>query len=270
MFIVWGSRITRRSVGRIAAFCPICGEVKPFSLKRVGKVGHIYYISFGQGETVGYEGRCETCRAQVWVDPYEYEDTPKDRSLSLDALRSLALPSHAEHMRQLEERERLARRGEISEEDRFDRMLEPFLMVEKMVAPRTGETCFDKQSGLGCLFVVAVVFAAIGLATMVEKNDDLAGMIAVIGAIVAVAGALFTLVSLATDVGRFVRKRGVPLIVASLKPLAPRLEELERVIRYLKESRMVVGKKIKARKLYAAIQKATGRAIDEDGAPEQR
>ena len=61
MFVVWGTKIKRKKVGRVADFCPMCRGLSVFELRRVGEASHVYYISFGQGTLLGYDITCETC-----------------------------------------------------------------------------------------------------------------------------------------------------------------------------------------------------------------
>jgi len=70
-FIVWGKKRVTRNLGYVADFCPLCREPKPFLLQRIGMAGHVYYISAGEGELVGFHRTCQTCKTAFTADPHK-------------------------------------------------------------------------------------------------------------------------------------------------------------------------------------------------------
>ena len=87
MFIVWGKKIVYRKVGHVADFCPICRKVQPFELKRVGSAGHVYYVSVGEGELVGYERTCKECGTVFRAEPTTYASVSKTLAPLADLVR---------------------------------------------------------------------------------------------------------------------------------------------------------------------------------------
>ena len=86
MFIVWGKKRIERKQGMVADFCPICREVRAFTLIRVGLADHIYYVSFGQGKLAGHIIRCDTCGVALRADPTRFATAEKDPRIELETL----------------------------------------------------------------------------------------------------------------------------------------------------------------------------------------
>ena len=83
--IIWGTQTVRRYQGRVAEFCPVCQTVQPFRLTRVGRAGHVWFISLSSGSLVGYEIKCGACDTTVQA-PRQYRAPTKKRGLDLDVL----------------------------------------------------------------------------------------------------------------------------------------------------------------------------------------
>jgi len=77
MFIVWGRKAVRRSLGHVADFCPMCLAERSFKLARVGMAGHVYYVTAGEGTLVGFERTCGECQCVSATDRQRYQDVSK-------------------------------------------------------------------------------------------------------------------------------------------------------------------------------------------------
>jgi hypothetical protein len=84
MFIVWGKKAVYRKIGFVADFCAMCRTVKPFEIKRIGMAGHVYYITSGEGELLGYQRTCLSCKTAVDTDPNGYTAIEKSSCPSLN------------------------------------------------------------------------------------------------------------------------------------------------------------------------------------------
>jgi hypothetical protein len=191
MFIVWGTKRVERKQGFVADFCPVCRTIRPFQLTRVNMVGHVYYISFGQGDLDGYFIECADCGLQLNVDPAQYAGTEQRRVTDTEALVNRTFPKlravHAERL-QLEEQLRKSPTT-LSPEQRAELLMEPFGLLNPIVEAHCGEdTHFDKQSGLGCagtLVLATALFlrATTGTGPTQEVLLWIAGIVFVIGSI---------------------------------------------------------------------------------------
>lgn len=134
MFI-WGKKIVRRHLGYVADFCPICACAQPFALSRVGSAGHVYFITAGDGELVGYERSCMRCTVALRADPTQYAAmAPQPAAIS--ALIQQTFPGFAEAYR-----DRLALEASIrqnpaalSTQDRQQLLISPFVLLSARVS----------------------------------------------------------------------------------------------------------------------------------------
>ncbi len=72
MFIIWGSKHKEKRIGFIADNCPNCQQVKCFQVVEHYKVGHIYYISLGQGSLEATTMRCSSCNGEYNYNASRY------------------------------------------------------------------------------------------------------------------------------------------------------------------------------------------------------
>ena len=108
MFIVWGKTIKRQKLGFVADFCAVCRDLRTFQVKRIGSASHLYYISFGQGDLVGYERICGVCSTPVDAVPDTYTGMAKSFQPASELI-SETFPNYYTVYRELLERERKVR-----------------------------------------------------------------------------------------------------------------------------------------------------------------
>ncbi|WP_374434669.1 hypothetical protein [Inhella sp.] len=142
--IIWGRKTVRTPLGYAADFCPICASAQAFEITRVGSAGHLYYISVGEGELVGYERRCLSCGIDLRAEPTGYAalaPTP----LPLAALRKTTCPdldeAYRAHLDQ-EDRIRFDPLG-LPPQDRQALILQPFVLLAPKVTARFQTTSID-------------------------------------------------------------------------------------------------------------------------------
>lgn len=142
MFVVWGKKLTYQKIGHVADFCPLCCEVRAFTLERVGLNGHLYYVSVGKGELAGYQRCCAHCRHTFSADPEHYTAFA-EQPLELAALISKTYPDIAEVQRARLSLERALRDGPVALPDDVRRhlLMEPF----QLLSPKFAE--YQKKSG---------------------------------------------------------------------------------------------------------------------------
>ncbi|MEM6332749.1 MAG: hypothetical protein AAF823_05355 [Planctomycetota bacterium] len=91
--LIAGSRVKRTLRGRVADYCHACGDVRPMLVYDETVYPHIYFVPLGREVPAGSVAVCETCGAELRVDPYRYADFSKDVSLPLDALSGQTHPA---------------------------------------------------------------------------------------------------------------------------------------------------------------------------------
>jgi hypothetical protein len=133
--IIWGTKTVYRHLGYVADFCPICVGARPFSLERIGMAGHVYYITAGDGDLVGYQRNCLDCNILLKADPDRYAAFAK-KAEPVPALIKQTFPKLVEFHKNrlvLEHQVRTAL-STLSEETRRSLMMEPFhLLAPKVV-----------------------------------------------------------------------------------------------------------------------------------------
>ncbi|KQZ34174.1 hypothetical protein [Duganella sp. Root1480D1] len=250
MFIVWGRKITRRTLGYVADFCGVCRVPRAFRMTRLGSVGHVYYISFGEGNLVGHERACTSCGAFSEADVNAYAGISKS-SGSLESLKRETFPGLDAALEQrlaLEVRVQTAPHL-LSAEERMGLIFSPFNLLSPKVERHfatmrmDGGVALAIAGGIGLCFLVP----AIGGAISPEYGPPgfLLGLVAGFGLLIW---------QLLAAGGRFMRKEIVPLLAQSLSPVKPNEAEIERALGEFKRAGHKIGKKLKAAQVIEAIR----------------
>lgn len=250
MFIVWGKKIVYRKLGHVADFCPICRQVRSFEIKRVGMAGHVYYITSGQGDLVGYERTCASCDTAFEAQPERYASHAK-KATPLDALRSATFPDldqvYADRLA-LEAQIR-ANPASLTSEERHLLIRSPFLLLSPKVEQRFASTHMDKEvlftfiGAVGLISICPPIFHAVA-----PGIEDQAILVAV------AAGAVVVFWQIAMTGRRYMRRKIIPVLAGALQPLHPAQGEIEHVMAELKRLSHKIGSKFKATELLAYMQ----------------
>jgi hypothetical protein len=241
MFIVWGRKLVYRQVGHVADFCPICRAPRPFGLKRVGSAGHVYYISAGEGELVGYERTCRECGTAFQADPAVYASVSK-QALPLAELAKLTFPNMDQVLRDrlaLEERVRLAP-ALLTPQERHALIRSPFLLLSPKVEKRFASTHLDKEIGLSMAAALALlIFGGPLVHAAFPDSAELGVLISI------VLGVALMVWQVAASGRRFMQRHVIPTLAMSLRPLKPTESELRAVLAELKQLKHKMATKLK-------------------------
>lgn len=262
MFIFWGKKRKARRLGRVAEFCPICRDIRPHRVVEVVIAGHIYYISVGDGELVGFELHCEDCGGCRIQEEAPYPHIARDANLNLKDLLVQTNPRLPDRMQERIKLERELRTGRLTPEMRHDLLLEPFLQLNPWVEARLTRSKMDWPSWLG--FVASLVLLVVWI-MLRDTKPARSNLIANAIGGVAIGLMAFSLIYFATDGERFVRQRVLPLMARALRPLRPSPDELERTIEFLRARRLKIGKHIRPAALERQLKQET-EALDGFGA----
>jgi hypothetical protein len=252
VFIVWGRKIKRQMLGFVADFCPLCRKSNAFKLERIGSARHVYYISFGEGELVGYERTCIECGTPIEAVPSSYSAVA-ERLAPLGELKYQTYPSLDQVVADrmfLEERIRREPQS-FSEPERYNLIMTSFFLIAPKVERHFASTRIDKGLGLGILGALALLIVVPAFIGAFFPDDDpgglLLGFIAAIGVLVWQARA---------SSRRFMNREIVPQLAKALAPFKPTEAELERHIKELKKLKQKIGAKLKAKDLVQYIAAA--------------
>src|SRR6516162_3646749 len=131
VFIIWGKKKTERFQGAVADFCPICRDLRAFHLIRIGLTGHIYKISFMQGELVGHMIECMDCGMRLNTEIMRYASIYEKPVKDLEVLIQITFPAarevYAERLKL--EVERVRSSVNATSEQRAALILEPFELL---------------------------------------------------------------------------------------------------------------------------------------------
>lgn len=241
MFIVWGRKITRRQLGHVADFCGICRGPRAFKVQRVGSAGHVYYVSFGEGQLVGHERTCMDCGTVSAANAAAYTSISK-LVIPFEQLKRQTFPNldaAIEDRLSLEARVKEAPHT-LSKEEREALIRNPFLLLSPKVEHRFSSTHIDAGVGLAILGALLLLFAAPAVVDFL-KVDAVEQSFFIALAI----GTTFIVWQSLASGPRYMRRNVLPILAKSLKPLDPTESEVARTLQELKQAGHKIGKKLK-------------------------
>ena len=241
MFIVWGKTIKRQKLGFVADFCAVCRDLRTFEVKRVGSASHIYYISFGQGDLVGFERTCEVCATPVDAVPDTYLSMA-DHKRPASELISETFPNYYTVYRTVLERERKVRDTPslLSPEERRARMREPFLVIAPLAQQKLASIRVDWRVVLAVLACVPIFWILAGVTRLVAGPYEEPGINWILAALALWAGLVFWEIFMSSR--RYLLKNAAPQLAASLAPLKPSESEIERILKELRQHKLKLAK----------------------------
>lgn len=253
MFIIWGSKTVYRKLGYVAHFCEICRAPKPFELKRVGSVGHLYYISFGQGELLGYERTCQDCGTTLQADVEEFAAVAPQVLPISDLIRQTYPRLEQVVGARLALEAQLRRNpAALSADERHVLIRNPFVLMSARVDARFARIHIDRGIGLALAGAVALVLFAPMLVLKVAPGTDIGAWL--LSFLVIGFGAIIWQIMASRP--RYVRREVLPLLDKSLRPLHPTQPELEAVVRELAGLKSRLARRIDVAELYARVSRA--------------
>jgi hypothetical protein len=251
MFITWGTKVVKKRLGRVADFCPICRDLRPFDITKLDSFSHIYGIPVSHGATLGFRRRCERCTIELDDEADAHEYYSRDRDASVGTLMATAGPRLRERMRHRLAQEKCMLAGGLSKEERAELLMEPFLCLNAWTDGQGRAVEKDRASTrclLGALVLPILILCLSESTRLLSVETERKAAI--------VAGIAFLLAALylrATVHGRFARRVLIPRLAETLGPLRPSNVELDKTIGLLKNKRLRIGKAVNPRTLFEAI-----------------
>jgi hypothetical protein len=255
-FIIWGKKRVEKPLGHVADFCPICRELRAFEVFRAGMAGHIYGVTAGEGELLGYVKLCTKCGLKLGADPLQYACYDESFTTNLEVLIAKTFPGVREKFSDRLAFEEQVRKnpGVMSSQARQGYLMEPFVLFNGVV-----EQCFggdvplDAPSSLGCLgtIVATGVLFFLGIIGKGDAAKDrfLLAMLVVFG-----IGTALTLLQFYLRPHRYVRRKVFPFVVQALKPLEPTRSELANCLEKCVRMRMKIGTTFKLEQIWTELQ----------------
>lgn len=253
MFIVWGKTIKRQKLGFVADYCSVCRDLRTFQVKRIGSASHVYYISFGEGDLVGYERICGVCSTPFETAPDTYSGMSKD-SRPATELVSETFPNYYKVYDDVIARERKVRDTPslLTPAERKARMREPFVIIAPLAQQKLSSIQVDWRV-VAAVFSFLPIFWALGAVAKLTNGpyqDDPSPSFMIAG-LALWAGLIIWQIVMSSR--RYLQKHAVPPIAAALAPLKPTESEINRVIEELKVAKLKLAR-IRAADLLERIE----------------
>ncbi len=225
MFLIWGEQNTEKKLGYVAEYCATCRDVRAVKILRVGRTSHLYYLPFGQGRLLGYDGVCRKCELRFGVEITDYPALEQDKDADLVAL-----------VRKTNPKLLAGNDAALSAWRRMNEVREPFVRYNQNLLQRQiSGSRYDLPVVLALLGSVVVPFVFANLANLLplpRSADPWIGW----GVILAFFGGLAWASRLTrTAPTRFFRKNLEESLLEDLRQLAPRPEELQACLAALRE-----------------------------------
>lgn len=255
MFAVSGTRQTNTPVGTVADFCPTCRDARPFTLIRVGKVSHFYYLSIGKGHLVCHHRKCSVCGVLLHAEYSRYREVVKrPGNIALEELVSRTMPDlRRVHAQRLQIEDAIRKNPQALEPGlRAHLLAEPFHLLEPIMKKRADSISVDWLMLL-VLFVALMVLPPIyaDLSSSHPALADYASPMALVD--LALTGvALFVLSRRAGR--RYMSKKIYPTVANALRPLDPRETELDSILVPLRDAKQAMATYVHLGELMKAIE----------------
>jgi hypothetical protein len=213
----------------------------------VGSATHVYYLSFGEGTLVAHQRTCCDCGTSLKGDPATYA-TIASKPSPIDELLYVTHPNYETgHQQRAELDRRVASNPmSLSSEERRALIREPFLLLSPQVERRFAATHIDGRVTLALLGAFVLLFV-IPRASAQFLGQQMS-MLVTLG----LGVALVAWQGLGSG-GRFFRKYIYPPLARALSPLRPTGEEIEAMLRELRQGGHKIGKKTKAQDILAQL-----------------
>jgi hypothetical protein len=254
MFIVWGKTIKRQKLGFVADYCAVCRDLRTFRVNRIGSASHVYYISFGEGELVGYERICQDCTSPFEAATDTYRGmSPKNRPPA--ELLTETFPNYYTAYREQLERNKKLRDApsQLTSAERRDAIRDPFEVLAPLVQQKLSSVQVDGPVWLALAAFVPVIWLFISAGKLFDTSEygDTDPRWAIAGTVLGLGLIVW---QLSGSARRYVSKKCVPWLAGSLATLRPTERELIDVLEDQKRRGGKMAKKLRPADVRAAIE----------------
>lgn len=231
-------------VGRAADFCPICRQVRAFTIRKeyrvrvsIGVHAFIPIVQEQDAKAVGYDRVCETCNLDLPVGQWNYLTLADRNPLTLEDLVRRTNPQLRERVAVRLAVEDRVLRGSLNPDERRTLLAEPFLLLEDRLRGLHGERPGIMER---LIFPAAWPAALLGLLFSGMLPPALQSPVQAIGGLVFGVSALacvlfgFARMNRKARMNQVLRLEVRPLLGRALKPLAPDAAELTSVLSELR------------------------------------
>jgi hypothetical protein len=248
MFIIWGRKLTRRRAGYVADYCLICRAQRSFELDEVRSVKHLYYLSLGAGQILGYERKCTHCGTAFNANTGAYAGVSK-ALVQFEELKRVTFPNLDAATKAQAALEERIRRERLTPAERRALIEAPFVYLSPKVERRFAATHIDKEIAMALAGAIGllIVAPAVGKWLFPDSPELMFVVFLALGAGLVV----WQVIASGT---RFMQREIVPVLAQSLKPLHPTRQEIDAVLGELRKVKQIIGRKLTGSGLLEQMQ----------------
>lgn len=224
MLLIWGTRQTKRKLGFVAENCPRCKAIRTVRIDRIGMTSHVFFVSIGAGQLLGFRAECCTCSGQFDVCPMDYTGFDKNGKAIPESLMATTNPKLA------------AGASARAEQARTIAIRDPLLRFDASLRDRylRGHR-LDGVTALAFVASVVVPLLMGWLSRSLGLSDGLKEATGWLALGVFLIGLVGSFVLMYGEPKRFFRRQLRPEIKRALQPLRPEPAELEACVSSLKK-----------------------------------
>lgn len=263
MIIIWGFKATEKKLGYVAEYCTNCQDVRTVKIIRVGRAFHLYYVPFGEGTLVGYDGVCRRCELRFGVRITDYPAIETDKHAALVSIVEKTNPKLM-----------AGNEAAVAAWRRVSEISEPFIRYNRTLLQWSPSAAgMDMRAAIAAFCTFAVPLAFIYLADVLPLPESVKAWGGLSSAILFCVGLGVTGMLSRRAPHRYYRSTVEGPLTQEVLRLAPTREELEACVGGLREYGYRIGKLVSVdRMLTAPIQGAgtfgvSGVATAADPAP---
>lgn len=247
--VVSGTKTVRKTVGRVADFCPICRDVKAFDLVHIGRAAHVYGVALGDGDTLNYEVRCLTCDVHFTSHARNYRQVSTNPQDSDDDVVSTCGRSRPEQLQKdLDETEKL-RAGTLSVEERKTMMDATFEFLNEHARHRKLQVGAQEKDNGGCITSLMIFCSAFLIWhgwNRLEPGREIdltAGTLYIFLPLI-VSGIVYTLWQISGDTKRYIHSNLLPKLGCALKPFSPTADEIRELLKRYRKRKFTLARNL--------------------------
>ena len=258
MIVVFGTTHVGKALGAVADFCPVCRNVREFSLVSVKEYSHLFWVSLVPRRFVGHVIVCRDCGLELPSSVDAYKGVLHEPA-GIEELVEETNPSLGRRLAgRLEIEDLLRARGpqSLAPDLRVDLLMESFgLFAPQIERLSTLRWRFDSRA-MTILFL-SLVGIALGVNAPLVSNPILQNCGYVALALTVLVGFPGFLVALLRAPRRTLNNFILPGLARALRPLEPTEDEIEHCLKALKKERSPVARFVKSKRLWEELGRTT-------------
>ncbi len=251
---------TFRRIGRVADYCPMCREVRPFAVDETSEYTRFLRIPLGHTRRTSLKGTCDVCGLVMPLESETYAALSEDMGDDLYALVRETFPNLSDVRADRLARARRARENPatVTAEDRDALIGEPLRAAAMMIHDIRGrDSVTDQKSKDGCLLTGFFFLVLMGVGLFVE-NEAWSERLMLFFLIVMLWVGWRALMYRFRRTARAIRKQIYPMLGCSLRDLSPSLPEVEKALEQMREDNVVETHRLDPQKVFNAAAREKG------------